>query len=187
MNRHSYIEECYRSVYFDCPYGSTLFSHGSDNSSDFLHPVPDVHPGYYDGFSGCNDTSLQSPLYCPPNHGFCDYRTAFCPPHSVSPDLPFLYECSSNLPSPARRQCGKTIAKSSSQGSGSTRTNKSIQHPPSATQYKECEIDLESVKSGKNQRLTIMLRNVPNRYSESDLCRVLDSVIPGRLCWLDCM
>ena len=187
MNRHSYIEECYRSAYFDCPYGSTLFSHRSGNSSDFLRSVPDVYSGYYDGFSGCNDASLQSPLYCPPNHSFCDYRTAFSTPHSVSPDFPVLYECSSNLSSPARRQRGKSTAKSSNQSSSSARTNKSTQHLPSATQYKECEIDLESVKSGENQRLTIMLRNVPNRYSESDLCRVLDSVIPGMLHCLNCI
>lgn len=55
--------------------------------------------------------------------------------------------------------------------------------PPMATtqetHYMESHIDLESVKNGTNKRFTVMLRNVPNRYTEEELQRVLNLVIPG--------
>ena len=51
---------------------------------------------------------------------------------------------------------------------------------PSETHYMESLIDIESVQNGTNKRLTVMLRNVPNRYTEADLKRVLDLTIPGR-------
>lgn len=47
------------------------------------------------------------------------------------------------------------------------------------THYLECPIDIPSVMNGQNKRLTVMLRNVPNRYTEVDLKRVLDLVIPS--------
>lgn len=39
------------------------------------------------------------------------------------------------------------------------------------------EIDVESVRNNKNKRLTVMIRNIPNRYSADDLSSVLDSYI----------
>ena len=44
--------------------------------------------------------------------------------------------------------------------------------------YLEYPIDISSVVNGKNERLTVMLRNVPNRYSEVDLKKVLDLIVP---------
>lgn len=43
------------------------------------------------------------------------------------------------------------------------------------------EIDVESVKNNKNKRLTVMIRNIPNRYSMDDLCAVLDYYVAGRI------
>ena len=51
--------------------------------------------------------------------------------------------------------------------------------PTQETHYMESHIDLESVKNGTNKRFTVMLRNVPNRYTEEELQRILDLVIPG--------
>ena len=62
----------------------------------------------------------------------------------------------------------------------SSSTSLSISSQPSETHYMESLIDIESVKNGTNKRFTVMLRNVPNRYTEADLKRVLDLTIPGK-------
>lgn len=61
----------------------------------------------------------------------------------------------------------------------STPPSASSSPPTQETHYMESHIDLESVQNGTNKRFTVMLRNVPNRYTEEELQRVLDLVIPG--------
>lgn len=61
----------------------------------------------------------------------------------------------------------------------------SVPPPPQGSVSSECpngvlvveEIDVESVRNNKNKRLTVMIRNIPNRYSADDLSSVLDSYI----------
>lgn len=45
--------------------------------------------------------------------------------------------------------------------------------------YREHEINTDSVHDGTNKDLTVMLRNVPNRYRQEDLVNFLNMWIPS--------
>lgn len=45
--------------------------------------------------------------------------------------------------------------------------------------YKEYTFDEESVEKNYNTDFTVMIRNVPNRYKQTDLESVLNMIIPG--------
>ena len=82
-----------------------------------------------------------------------------------------------SLQMPIRNSAGLLDSSESINSSSSSQSNS---NQPSETHYMESLIDIESVQNGTNTRLTVMLRNVPNRYTEDDLKRVLDLTIPGR-------
>ncbi|KAK8822462.1 hypothetical protein WA577_005625, partial [Blastocystis sp. JDR] len=63
----------------------------------------------------------------------------------------------------------------SSSSIATTEKNSSVPPPHQGSVSKE--IDVESVRNNKNKRLTVMIRNIPNRYSADDLSSVLDSYI----------
>lgn len=82
-----------------------------------------------------------------------------------------------SLQMPIRNSAGLLDSSESINSSSSSQSNS---NQPSETHYMESLIDIESVQNGTNTRLTVMLRNVPNRYTEDDLKRVLDLTIPDQ-------
>ena len=42
------------------------------------------------------------------------------------------------------------------------------------------DLKVDKVRDGTNRRLTVMLKNVPNRYTKEAMHDVLEQIIPGR-------
>ena len=75
-----------------------------------------------------------------------------------------------------RSQCSHPRAFPDQYGYPASSARGSVENP-SDKPYLEYLIDVRSVINGQNKRLTVMLRNVPNRYTPADLKKVLDMFI----------
>lgn len=76
-----------------------------------------------------------------------------------------------------RSQCSYPRPLPDQYGCRTTPTHGSVENQPGKSPYLEYLIDVRSVINGQNKRLTVMLRNVPNRYTPADLKKVLDTFI----------
>ena len=93
-----------------------------------------------------------------------------------SPDeqsLPYTVYSNAN----PRSQCSYPRALADQYGYHTPLPHDSVENQHDKSPYPEYLIDVRSVISGQNKRLTVMLRNVPNRYTPADLKRVLDAFI----------
>ncbi|KAK8811143.1 hypothetical protein WA538_005304 [Blastocystis sp. DL] len=52
--------------------------------------------------------------------------------------------------------------------------------PKRRMDYSKCVINLEKVRSGEDSRLTLMLKNIPNDFTQEKMLGILDSVIPNQ-------
>lgn len=125
-------------------------------------------------FIPSNSFSGQRPSQFMPEPSFAEFHPRYSLGDPAT-DREIGYPNSSQIPirnSSGLLDCSESVTSSSSSLGNSNQ--------PSETHYMESLIDIESVQNGTNKRLTVMLRNVPNRYTEADLKRVLDLTIPGR-------
>ena len=93
-----------------------------------------------------------------------------------SPDeqsLPYTVYSNAN----PRSQCSYPRALADQYGYHTPLPHDSVENQHDKSPYPEYLIDVRSVINGQNKRLTVMLRNVPNRYTPADLKRVLDAFI----------
>lgn len=103
-----------------------------------------------------------------------DSQSDFLSSDTVSPDIP-----ASGFRDPSLAPSALLGVKEKGQPKNTTRKTAAVESDAAERRAKKYRIDIEKVKAGQDTRRTVMLKNIPNSFTQEFLIHILESIIPA--------
>lgn len=166
------------------PSHGNAFLHMNNHQHQHVGSAPSVNPSIWDRRHSYAGESPDASVFHPgslgnmrvPGLDFVSHNNMFPPPHMGDMPIPSktIAHHQNNLMFPARGQMIPMMASFDSSSSDRARIRRTEATSNQADNKKQFDLDLDRIMRGEDRRTTLMIKNIPNKYTSKMLLAAID-------------